>query len=59
MKSKFYIALFITFSVLLSSCATTTAIKTEDVAGYNLKSKKENMQNKILPKKNKTIFATP
>lgn len=56
----FYIVCFLVFTVLFSSCASTTAIKKDaEVAGYNLKSKKEQMQNKILHNKNKVLLATP
>ncbi|MCZ4319259.1 hypothetical protein O4H26_09665 [Aequorivita viscosa] len=60
MSNGFYIVILLIFTVLFSSCATTTAVKAdEEVAGYNLKSKKEQMHSKILPKKNKSIIATP
>jgi len=61
MKQIFFIIFFLAFTVLFSSCATTqTANKKEtEVAGYNLKSKKEQMQNKILHNKNKALLATP
>lgn len=52
---------FLAFAVLFSSCSTTQAVNKNEVevAGYNLKSKKEQMQNKILYSKNKTLLATP
>jgi high-affinity K+ transport system ATPase subunit B len=61
MKQVFFIVCFLGFTVLFSSCATTQTVnkKETEVAGYNLKSKKEQMQNKILQNKNKTLLATP
>jgi len=61
MKKFFFIICFLAFTVLFSSCATTQKAnkKETEVAGYNLKSKKEQMQNKILYSKNKTLLATP
>ncbi|UAB81628.1 hypothetical protein INR76_02380 [Marixanthomonas sp. SCSIO 43207] len=54
---------FIVFGILLilstASCATATSVKDQDIAGYTLKNKKEQMQQKILHKKNKTVIATP
>jgi len=48
---------FLAFIVMFSSCATTNAAKENEVVGYNLKSKKEQMQQKILHSKNKTLIA--
>ncbi|MDC8001873.1 hypothetical protein POV26_12565 [Aequorivita todarodis] len=61
MKQIFFIACFLVFTVLFASCSTTQAVKKTDneVAGYNLKSKKEQMHNKILHSKNKSLLATP
>jgi high-affinity K+ transport system ATPase subunit B len=61
MKQIFFIGCFLGFTVLFSSCSTTQALnkKENEVAGYNLKSKKEQMQNKILHNKNKALLATP
>jgi predicted amino acid-binding ACT domain protein len=61
MKRFFSIILFIAFTISFASCATVqTELKKEnEVAGYNLKSKKEQMQQKILHKKNKTLIACP
>jgi len=61
MKQIFLIVCFLAFTVLFSSCSTTQAVnkKENEVAGYNLKSKKEQMQHKILNNKNKTLLATP
>ena len=58
MKQIFLIVFFLVFTVLFSSCATTQKVneKENEVAGYNLKSKKETMHNKILYKK-KTMLA--
>lgn len=58
MKQIFFIVCFLVFTVLFSSCATTQ-VKENEVAGYNLKSKKEQMQQKILHNKNKTLVACP
>ena len=44
MKQVLYIVCFLVFTVLFSSCASTNAAKNDGgVAGYNLKSKKEQM----------------
>jgi high-affinity K+ transport system ATPase subunit B len=59
MKQVFFIVCFLAFTVLFTSCATTNSAKENEVAGYNLKSKKEQMQNKILHNKNKILLATP
>jgi hypothetical protein len=61
MKQFLYIVCFLVFTVLFSSCASTTSVKKdgEEVAGYNLRSKKEQMHNKILYTKNKSLLATP
>ncbi|HCY82685.1 MAG: hypothetical protein CL527_02395 [Aequorivita sp.] len=60
MKQVLYIVCFLVFTVLFSSCASTNAAKNDGgVAGYNLKSKKEQMHNKILYNKNKSLLATP
>lgn len=61
MKQIFFIVSFLAFTVLFSSCSTTQAVnkRENEVAGYNLKSKKEQMQQKILHNKNKTIVACP
>ena len=60
MKNSLYIIGLLIFTVLFSSCATTTAINVDnEVAGYNLNSKKEQMHNKILHSKNKTVLALP
>ncbi len=61
MKQIFFIVCFLAFTVLFTSCATTQSAnkKENEVAGYNLKSKKEQMHNKILNTKNKTLLATP
>jgi len=59
MKQFFIIVIFLAFTVLFSSCSTTQTVNKNEVAGYNLKSKKEQMQNKILHKKNKTLLAMP
>lgn len=61
MKQLFTIVFLLAFTVSFTSCAT---IKTENkkenqVAGYNLKSKKEQMQHKILNNKNKILVACP
>ncbi len=46
------------FVLSFSSCASTKKAETErEVAGYNLKSKKERMHNKILNNKNKPMLA--
>jgi len=59
MKQVFFTICFLAFTVLFSSCSTTQAAskKENEVAGYNLKSKKEQMQNKILYNKNKALLA--
>ncbi|SRX53752.1 hypothetical protein [Aequorivita sp. CIP111184] len=61
MKQVFFIVCFLAFTVLFTSCATTQQAnkKENEVAGYNLKSKKEQMENKILYNKNKALLATP
>ncbi|TXD71769.1 hypothetical protein [Aequorivita antarctica] len=61
MKQFFFIVCFLAFTVLFTSCATTQSAnkKENEVAGYNLKSKKEQMQQKILHNKNKTLVACP
>ncbi|HLW31722.1 MAG TPA: hypothetical protein VKX40_05645 [Aequorivita sp.] len=59
MKQLLSIVLFLAFTVLFSSCATTQkAHKNEtELTGYNLKSKKEQMQRKILLNRNKALLA--
>jgi hypothetical protein len=59
MKRIFFIGCFLTFTFLFTSCATTQTTKEKEVAGYNLKSKKEQMEQKILYSKNKTLLAMP
>ncbi len=59
MKQIFFIVCFLAFTVMLTSCATTQTAKDTEVAGYNLKSKKEQMEQKILHNKNKTLLAMP
>ncbi|KJJ39823.1 hypothetical protein [Aequorivita vladivostokensis] len=60
MKQVLYIVCFLVFTFLFSSCASTNAAKNDgEVAGYNLKSKKEQMHNKILYNKNKSLLAIP
>jgi len=59
MKQILFLVCFLVFTVLFSSCATTQTTKENEVAGYNLKSKKEQMHNKILHNKNKTLLAMP
>jgi len=61
MKQIFFIVCFLAFTVLFTSCATTQSAnnKENEVAGYNLKSKKEQMENKILYNKNKALLAMP
>lgn len=58
MKQLLSIMCFLVFTVLFSSCATTQKVNNEEneVAGYNLKSNKERMHNKILYNK-KTMLA--
>lgn len=45
----------------LTSCAAPSNVQSadKDLAGYTLKNKKEQMQQKILHKKNKTLIAKP
>lgn len=58
MKRTFIILAALVFTLFLSSCATTqNAENNKEIAGYNLKSKKERMQNKIINNKNKTMLA--
>ncbi len=59
MKRIFFLAGFFAFSVMVTSCATTHTAKDQEVAGYNLKSKKEQMEQKILHNKNRTLLAMP
>lgn len=61
MKKFIYILSFLLFTVLFSSCGTVQSVKNLDseVAGYNLKDKKEQMHRKILNKKSKSIIAVP
>lgn len=59
MKQIFFIVCFLAFTVMFTSCATTQTAKDNEVAGYNLKSKKEQMEQKILHNKNKSLLAMP
>ena len=61
MKKLVYIVTLLIFAVSFTSCGTTSAIKKEqtEVAGYTLKDKKEQFQQKIASKKTKTVIATP
>lgn len=59
MKQLLIIVLLLVFTGLFSSCVTTqkSIEKENEVAGYNLKSKKEQMENKILHNRNKVLLA--
>ncbi len=59
MKQIFFIVCFLAFMFMFTSCATTQTAKDKQLAGYNLKSKKEQMEQKILHNKNKTLLAMP
>ena len=61
MKNLVYIVAILIFAVSFTSCGTTSAIQKEntEVAGYTLKDKKEQFQQKIASKKTKTVIATP
>mgnify|MGYP000571982549 CR=1 FL=1 len=62
MEKGGYILSFVLLTFLFSSCSTMQQVEknnTNEVTGYNLKSKKEQMHNKILHCKNKTVLATP
>jgi len=59
MKQIFLIVFLFVFTVSFTSCATTSSATENEIAGYNLKSKKEQMHNKILHNKNKTLLACP
>ena len=62
MKKLVYVVAILIFAVSFTSCGTaTSAIKKEntEVAGYTLKNKKEQFQQKIASKKVKTVIATP
>jgi len=59
MKKLLIIVLLLVFTSLFSSCATShkSIEKDTELAGYNLKSKKEQMENKILQNRNKVLLA--
>ncbi len=61
MKKFFSLLAILVFTVSFTSCATVQSVKKMDneVAGYNLNCKKDQMHNKILNNKNKTLLATP
>ncbi len=61
MKKLVYIVAMLIFAVSFTSCGTTSTLKTEntELAGYTLKDKKEQFQQKIASKKIKTVIATP
>ncbi|MBT0607671.1 hypothetical protein [Aequorivita echinoideorum] len=61
MKKFIYIISFLVFTASFCSCSATQQVKNSDnqVAGYNLKSKREKMEQKILNNKNKILLATP
>lgn len=53
--------LIIVLGAALTSCSSVKTVQenSKELAGYTLKNKKEQMQQKILNKKNKTVIATP
>ena len=53
--------LIIVLGAMLTSCSSVKTVQenSKELAGYTLKNKKEQMQQKILNKKNKTVIATP
>ena len=62
MKRIVYIVFIVCMSGMIISCGThLSSQKSNDtvLAGYTLKNKKEQMQQKILRKKSKIIIASP
>lgn len=61
MKKLLFIAMLLVFTVATTSCASVEKVQNEEteVAGYTLKNKKEQLQQKILNNKSKTIYAIP
>ena len=59
MKHLLYIAVLLFTVASFTSCATTTEISKQEIAGYTLKNKKELMHQKILRTAQETIVAHP
>jgi len=61
MKKIIYISIIAIFTASLTSCGSVSNVTNtnKEIAGYTLKNKKEQMQQKILNKKSKTAIATP
>tara|TARA_R100000988_G_C3992632_1_gene163716 strand:+ start:522 stop:821 length:300 start_codon:yes stop_codon:yes gene_type:complete len=61
MKKLVYIIAITVFAVSFTSCGASRNFQKEntEVAGYTLKGKKEQFQQKIASKKVKTVIATP
>jgi len=61
MKKIVYISIIAIFTASLTSCGSVSNAtnNNKEIAGYTLKNKKEQMQQKILNKKSKTAIATP
>jgi len=60
MKKIIYISIIAIFTASLTSCGSVSNVSNNsEVAGYTLKNKKEQMQQKILNTKSKTVIVAP
>ncbi|QNJ97871.1 hypothetical protein [Constantimarinum furrinae] len=61
MKRSIYISMVVLLGVAFTSCGTAISVKKQstEVAGYTLKNKKEQFQQKILHKEVKTVIVQP